>query len=44
MRVTLPDDAKIVICKEPGEQALVVESNLHDLHGGGEPRDAATFK
>jgi len=42
MRVKLPDDAEIVICKEPGERALVVESNLHCE--GPDPRDTAAFK
>jgi hypothetical protein len=44
MRVSLPDSAQIVICKDPGARALVVDSNLHDLSGGGDPRDEAAFR
>lgn len=44
MRVKLPSDAEMVICKDAGDQALRVESNLHDIYGGGDPRDEASFK
>jgi hypothetical protein len=36
MRVKLPDDAEVVICKDPLEQGLKVESNLHVIYGAGD--------
>ena len=44
MRVKLPDEAEVVICKDAGEQALRVESNLPDVIGTGETMDVASFK
>ncbi len=51
MRVTLPNDAKVVICKSPRDQELKVESNLHMIYGAGDsnaegadPREEASFK
>ncbi|KAH7617113.1 hypothetical protein NADE_006899 [Nannochloris sp. 'desiccata'] len=54
MRVKLPDDAQVLICKDPQEQELKVESNLHVIYGGGDgsggseegadPREEASFK
>lgn len=44
MRLKLPDDAEVVICKDAQEQALKVESNLHDVYGGGAAVDVAAFK
>ncbi len=35
MRVKLPDDAEVIICKSPQDQELKVESNLHIIYGGG---------
>jgi len=42
MRVSLPDDAEIIICKDAGEKSLVVESNLAQT--GSDPRDVAAFR
>ena len=44
MRVKLPDEAEVVICKDAGEQALRVESNLPDVIGTGATMDVASFK
>lgn len=44
LALRLPDDGLIKICKLPEEQSLHVESNLHDVFGGGDPRDEAYFR
>lgn len=44
LTLNLPNDAKVVVCKTPGDFALHVESNLHDVYGGGDPRDEAEFR
>jgi frataxin-like iron-binding protein CyaY len=46
MRVKLPDDAEVVICKSPQDQELKLESNLHSISTGEgvDPREEASFK
>lgn len=44
LALRLPDDGFVKICKLPEEQSLHVESNLHDVYGGGDPRDEACFR